>query len=525
MLAVTGLKIESIINLNHLARKKSWSLYYASKNNRQHVSLPIEDQKIIDKVISDINKHTELAKEQPVSQIIYTWLEDSGYLNMLTIEQNQYNTDQLHFLNQFFRKVRTWEEESIENTSVHNFLEVLDMEMQSGEMGAMQLDSEAGPDVVKVMTVHGSKGLEFKYVFITNLVHLRFPSTERRDPIEIPAQFIKEDLPSGDAHLQEERRLLYVALTRAKEQVYLTFAKNYGGLTSKKPSRFIEEIDLFIKDIVTTIKEPEKINTKLTKTIYPIPKTFSFSQLKAYESCPWQYFYTFIAKVPTKGNAHFSFGKTMHATFQKFYQQIMNNSELGQGDLFSKDKKIKQVSEKELLKYYEESWIDDWYESEEQKKKYHQDGIRIIKDYYKKYKNNFSVPLFLEKGFTIKVNDYSIRGIFDRVDADKNGWEIIDYKTGQPKDKLTFEDKKQLLIYQIAAKEVFKQSVKALTFFYLTNNQPVSFVGTAKEIDKVKDWIKKTIDNIISHDFTPTPGHVCNTCDFRSICPYAKLNK
>jgi len=178
-----------------------------------------------------------------------------------------------------------------------------------------------------------------------------------------------------------------------------------------------------------------------------------------------------------------------------------------------------------LIRLYKESWIDDWYESETQKEKYRQDGIRILKEYYKKFKNNFPTPLFLEKGFTIKVKDYSLRGVFDRVDADKDGWEIIDYKTGRPKDKLTFEDKKQLLIYQIAAEEVFKQPVKDLTFFYLTNNMPISFVGTEKDITKVKDWIKTTIDNINSHDFTATPGHVCATCDFRSICPYAKLSK
>jgi len=524
-LPAVGLNVESLINLSHLANKKSWSLYYAAKNYNSHISLPLGDQRAVSKVINDIDKHTRLAQDNSVSQVIYTWLEDSGYLNLLTIEQNQYNSDQLHFLNQFFRKIRDWEEESIEDSSVHKFLEILEMEIQSGEMGAMQYDLESGPDVVYVMTVHGAKGLEFRYVFITNLVHLRFPSIERRDPIEVPVEFIKEELPKGDAHLQEERRLFYVAMTRAKEHVYLTWAKNYGGATVKKASRFIEELASPVKEITSVIKEPDKINPKQIKPNYPVPKVFSFSQLKAYESCPWQYFYNFIAKIPTKGSPQFSFGKTIHSTLQKFYQQIMNNSELGQGDLFSKDKKIKNVSEKELLQYYEESWIDDWYESEDQKKKYYQDGIKQLKEYYKSFKDKFPVPLFLEKGFTIKVGEYSLRGVLDRVDADKRGWEIIDYKTGNPKDKLTFEDKKQLLIYQIAANEVFKQEVNNLTFYYLTNNQPVSFVGTDKDIAKVKAWIKDTIEKIISHDFTATPGHVCSTCDFRSICPYAKLSK
>ena len=391
-------------------------------------------------------------------------------------------------------------------------------------MGAMQYDAEAGPDVVKIMTVHGSKGLEFKHVFITNLVHLRFPSTERRDPIEVPDIFIKETLPQGDAHLQEERRLFYVALTRAKESVYLTWAKNYGGALDKKQSRFIEELKLASTIISGPVKEPVKMDKRDKKAIYPLPKTFSFSQLKAYETCPWQYFYNFIAKVPTKGSAQFSFGKSMHATLQKFYQLIIDRSEAGQGDLFSKSKKVVYPTEKELLDFYEESWIDDWYESETQKTKYYNDGIKQLKEYYKNLSGQFRAPLFLEKGFTIKIKDYSIRGFLDRVDADNEGWEIIDYKTGNPKDKLSFDDKKQLLLYQIAAEEVFKQKIKNLTFYYLTNNQPVSFVGSQKDIDKVKDWAVKIIEDILSHDFTASPGHACEYCDFRSVCPYAKLN-
>ncbi|MDP2812703.1 MAG: UvrD-helicase domain-containing protein, partial [bacterium] len=339
-LPLTGLKIETIINLSHLATRKSWSLYFATKNYSANLELPQADKRIIDELIKNISYHTELSKKEPVSRVVYQWLEDSGYIKMLTIEQNQYNQEQLHFLNQFFKKIRNWEEEAIEDSSVHSFLEQFNRELESGEMGAMQYDTEAGPDVVKIMTVHGSKGLEFKYVFITNLVHLRFPSLERKDPIEVPELFIKETLPQGDAHLQEERRLFYVALTRAKEAVYLTWAKNYGGALDKKPSRFIEELELNSTYISGPIKEPEKIDRRLEKPKYSLPKTFSFSQLKAYETCPWQYFYNFIAKVPTKGSAQFSFGKTMHATLQKFYQLIIDRSEGGQGDLFSKNKKI-----------------------------------------------------------------------------------------------------------------------------------------------------------------------------------------
>jgi len=522
-LPVTGLDINVIINLNHLASKKSWSLFYALKNYQGHINIPANDQRIIEQLLNNITKHTELAKTKPVSQIIYHWLEDSDYLKFLTLEESQYNKDQLDFLNQFYRKIRNWEEEATTDISVHSFLENMEAELESGEMGSLQQDAEVGPDVVKVMTVHGSKGLEFKYVFITNLVHLRFPSTERRDPITMPEEFIKEQLPTGDAHLQEERRLFYVALTRAKQAVYLTWAKDYGGASKKKPSRFIDEIKISSQEISSQkIKEPKEINKKTAKSKYILPKVFSFSQLKAYQSCPRQYYYAYIVKMPTRGKAVFSFGKTMHSTL---YKLILENNNSGQDDLFGKSKKVKQATLDDLLKFYQESWIDDWYSSAEDKHKYRELGIDILKNYYQKFKDKWTVPLFLEKGFNIKVGNYSLRGVLDRVDTDNQGqWQIIDYKTGKSKIKLTFEDKKQLFIYQIAAKEVFQTKVKELTYYYLTNNNPESFLGTEKEIVKTKEWITATIEQILATDFTATPGYICNTCDYNQICPFVKIN-
>ena len=84
------------------------------------------------------------------------------------------------------------------------------------------------------MTIHGSKGLEFKYVFLVNMVDRRFPTTERKDPIPLPDDLVKEITPGDNHHLEEERRLCYVAITRAKNGLFLTTADDYGGARKKK---------------------------------------------------------------------------------------------------------------------------------------------------------------------------------------------------------------------------------------------------------------------------------------------------
>jgi len=108
--------------------------------------------------------------------------------------------------------------------------------------------------------------------------------------------------------------------------------------------------------------------------------------------------------------------------------------------------------------------------------------------------------------------------VIDRVDEFEDGFKIIDYKTGNPKEKLTLNDKKQLLIYQLAAGQIFAKPIKKLSFYYLDNNSEIEFLGTEKELEKVESQVVETIENINSGDFSAKPGRLCKYCDFNGIC-------
>ena len=110
----------------------------------------------------------------------------------------------------------------------------------------------------------------------------------------------------------------------------------------------------------------------------------------------------------------------------------------------------------------------------------------------------------------------------DRVDKLREGIKIIDYKTGKFKEKLSSEDKQQLLIYQIAAEEVFKLKVSELGYYYLNEGKIISFLGNDKEKAEQKEKILSEIEKINKSDFAPTPGWQCKFCDFKNICEYAR---
>lgn len=538
---------QEIPKLTHLSRKKNWSLYESMRKYTGQIQLSENAQKKIERILSLIEKHSSLTKEQSVSRIILSFLEQSGYLQFLKNQNEQQTRDDLRYLNQFYKEVVKFEEESIDK-SVKAFLERLDYILDSGDVGTLTPDWEEGPDVVKVMTVHGAKGLEFPYVFLVNLVDKRFPTVERKEPIPLPDELVKEILPEGDIHLQEERRLFYVGMTRAQKGLFFSTAEDYGGTRKKKPSRFLEEIG-----IVSKVKRPsvKKHTTVIEKHIkdstishrstkrretYHLPRYFSFTQLKAYETCPLQYKFAHILYIPTKGNAVFSFGRTIHTTMQRFYSLAKDRSKASQVSLFDSGstgessyakknaKYVKElVSKKELIEIYEKNWIEDWYKSKEQLDQYFKKGKKILREYYDLIPDEQIPPKYVEKDFHLKIGEYTLKGRIDRIDEVEDGKiEIIDYKTGTLRDEstLTPEDKEQLLIYQLAVERVFKEKPKRLSYYYVEENKKVSFLGDENELNTLEKNIISEIDAIRNSDFSPTPSFKCKFCDFNSICEY-----
>ena len=555
--------IEDIIKLTHHSSRKQVTLYSLLKAPQQVGGLSKEAVLEINRLVGQLDLFLAKTKDTKPSVLLIEWLEQSGYFAYLNRLPDALGAEQYRLLKAFFERLKQIEA-GLPGARVKDVMETLKLEIESGDEGDMPVDAESGPEMVKIMTIHSAKGLEFKYVFIVNLVDKRFPTIERSEPISIPDELVKEVLPQGDAHLQEERRLFYVGLTRAKDGLFLTSAEDYGGAATKKLSRFLYELSESYPNFKLskdTLKSDDKILlpkvSSQTRPIYklPLPSRFSFTQLRAFENCPLQYKFAHVLKVPIQGKYVFSYGQTMHSTLQEFFQILEQKRRAVQVDLFSggvKQRHPEQAAEggavkdlgveprdssaspqndgmipvslEELLSIYEKNWIDDWYNSPEQKEEYRQKGKNALKLFYAKLQDKMPNIKALEQGFNIKVGDFTLMGKIDRVDIlPSSEIEIVDYKTGAARQKLESEDKEQLLLYQIAAEEVFGEKVKSLTYYYLDDGKVMSFLGTDVEKNDLKVKIVETIEKIKNSSFTPTPGpFVCKFCDFRDICEFRK---
>lgn len=523
---------KAVIELGHFAKKKTMSLYEALKAAAGIKGIESSDLEGMRKVLSFLDKHSELARRKSMAEVYVQVFNDLG-LGELLVEDYQSQK----YIAAFNKKIQQFQPES-DDKSLRSFMNQLSFELEAGDLGELEFDVEAGPEAVKLMSVHAAKGLEFTYVFVAGLVDKRFPTIERREQIEIPSELIKDILPEGDIHLEEERRLFYVAMTRAKKSLILTRAHDYGGRLTKKPSRFLIELGLAEAEVSKptgrTILVPERSRRPLRQaqgtSNLPIPKYFSFSQVSLFRSCPLEYKARYILGIPVAGTAQFSFGRTIHSTFEgflKLYKQSQTRA-----DLFGPSTRLRNGQAgsgsttmlppfKQLVKFYEEAWIDEWFDSKAQMEEYRELGKKMLKLFYEEIKESKPSPQYLEEAFKLRLEGSYVVGKIDRADEGKDGLTIIDYKTGRDRG-INKVDREQLLIYQWAVQEFFKDRVERLEYWFLADGLVKKpFLGNTQDIAELKQSFAMTIKEIVEsteHDnFYNLDMRISHDCKYRQL--------
>ncbi|MDP3722175.1 MAG: ATP-dependent helicase, partial [Candidatus Omnitrophota bacterium] len=277
--------------------------------------------------LQDVDRLLELSRTRSAGQLLYQWLSDRGFLATLGRSDDPAEGARLKTVSRFFDQLRRVEE--LIGGRLPDLMSHLELFLAMGNE-PIEVD-DAWADCVNVLTIHKAKGLEFPVVFLVGLVQGRFPTHRRRDPIELPEALIKDILPSGDYHLQEERRLFYVGMTRAKEELYLTSAYDYGGKTVRKVSQFIlEALDLSSpspKAKISTARElieRSRPETPLPMAVHPrMTKVLRLDPHGAddYLTCPLKYRYSHVLKLPVMRHHLVVYGAALHKAVEVFYKR------------------------------------------------------------------------------------------------------------------------------------------------------------------------------------------------------------
>lgn len=541
-LPVYQLSAADCSSLVFYANRRGMSLWAALKEADACVECSGPGKQKIRTFVRSVERLQELARRAPPLKILQDALEQTGILSYILQQPEREKMDQIDVLNAFVNRIKRYET-STHGPTLKGFLADLRLEIESGEEGALHADPNEGPELVKVLTVHGSKGLEFRHVFVASMVEQRFPTRERKDAIPLPDGLVKERLPEGDAHIEEERRLFYVAITRAKESVTFTGADHYGGVRPKKPSPFLAEAGLEVpsmagrlgSDLLSLQPPPARMEAGDDDHIptYPLKRRFSFTQLAAFRKCALQYKFAHVYRIPILGSFQKSFGQSIHLTLQRVLQLHVDRGLAQQGDLFAGAPTAVgsgdgfRVTMEEAEAMYRDSWIDEWYPDRAKHDEFKSVGLDAVRTFCMACSASPPVVKALEMPFDWRIGEHSLKGKIDRVDALPDGSAAIwDYKTGESKasDDLQAEDKEQLRIYQLALEEK-GIPVSRLGYVYV-RDMAVAEVEPLEGEAKLafRDKLLERMNGILTSAFDPSPSpFVCRYCDFRNICEYRKL--
>ncbi len=480
-----------------------------------------EARKKLERVLVDIDKFLEVSRNQTTGRLLYSFLQDTGYLKSLTRNPSAQKETCIQNIAKFFNLVRDFELVAKEDR-VMNFVNYLNLLIEAGD-DPPTVEADADTDAVNVYTIHKAKGLEFRVVFLVSLVNNRFPLPRRSQPLELPDELIKEMLPSEDFHLHEERRLFYVGMTRAKEELYLTSAGDYGGQRLRRVSQFV------IEALGTRMQEEEKKKVSALQAIERFaPQSGSktaaekkigekdlvyltYYQIDDYLTCPLKYKYVNILRVPIMEHHTVIYGRAMHDAVTKYFQARISGAGMELAG---------------LLEAFEKSFDPQGFLDKRHQEERFACGREALIKFYRRQEEDKTVPLYIEKEFSFVWENNKIAGRFDRVDKDNDGVTIIDFKTSEissPEDAdKRSRDSLQLSLYAMAWEKISNALPQKVALYFLESGLIGESKVGAERLEKIGDKIREVSAGIRRKEFQARPTYMaCVYCAYNQICPSA----
>jgi DNA helicase-2/ATP-dependent DNA helicase PcrA len=510
----------------------------------------------LSRLLGDLRRLRDLAHRRPAGEVLYGFLRDSGWLARLVAADTASSEEALANIARFFDIVRAQSAVLADDRAVFLAPHLATL-VESGDDPPTG-DPDPDVDAVAVMTVHKAKGLEFPVVFLPGLVADRFPARARRESLGLPVELVEEVLPEGDGHLQEERRLFYVAMTRARDELILSHASEATGGSARRVSPFVlEALDLPSTATsglgrASTRRAVDRIAALETPSVAPEaerrpvdgPLTLSHSAIDDYLTCPARYRFSQVLRVPTAPHHALVYGSALHKAVQEFHRAQARG---------------RTMDEPELLEVFDAAWTNEGFVSRDHESARLEAGRDALRRFrLSQMEPGTVVPAWVEREFTFSMGGNRIRGRFDRVDivADGDAPEagpvtglpeppavfradvleptldllgrehvtITDYKSSDVRDPVKARqrarDSLQLQIYAMAYEAMTGRLPDAVQLHFLDSG----LVGRAevdpKRLEKARLKIAGAAAGIRARAFEATPSTMaCSYCPFREICP------
>jgi len=479
----------------------------------------------IGQLMADLDVMLPLSTKEKTGELLFQYLStQTGTIERLSNSGHPQDIQRVQNLARLFSIIERFSRVA-RYDRVAWFIDYLDDLIEAGDNPPVG-DAQWDDDAVSILTIHQAKGLEFPIVFLVGLVSGRFPSNNRADPIPLPDGLVKDIVSDSDFHRQEERRLFYVGMTRAKEHAYFTSGQDYGGKRMRKPSLFVSEaLDLDASQVtperrspllrITKMGESKQMEETKLQELVLFPQgeeilTLSHRKIDDFLTCPKKYKYSHLLRVPSRPHHSLIYGNAIHQAIRIFHLNRIAEHDT-------------PVSE--LHDVFRKAWQTEGFLSREHEELRLQQGLKALTAFHTAEMASPSIPQYVEKRFSLTMDDIRLVGIFDRIDIVDGNGTIIDYKTSdvQTADQaaLRVKSSRQLALYALAYQHLFGDLPVALELRFLT---PEVIIGrtttTEKMLASAQNDISKAAQGIRLGDFPGEPAfRACQYCAYATICP------
>jgi DNA helicase-2/ATP-dependent DNA helicase PcrA len=457
--------------------------------NKVGILQKVDVKKILD--LNALRKEIGESNEKiSVLKIFYKILEISGYLSRLLNDKTRNSEEKLYNIARLSEIIGI--HERMPESRIDDFLWFV--YSSADEFDEKKIEDE---NTVKIMTVHKAKGLEFPVVFLCSLVEGRFPLKFRKAKyiIPVPKKFylVEEEYElEKEAFYEEERRLFYVGITRAQDNLILTTSDKIRVQDAEK-SRFLEEID----DYVVKEKEVELPIEKTYKVVREIPE-LNYSAVNTYVDCPFRYKLIYKYGFDTPGGYPQILGIFLHNVLQRIHRKIEEGEKLKESD---------------IKKFVDEYWIPiskKKKEDKEMKSNY----IETIKNYYKNAIDFYDEILAIEEPFVHIDDNIVINGRVDLIVKDKNGdINLIDFKARTSEGIQYTNTDKQLRMYNHCLQDDF--NIDKLVAYTCLDNKRTEFEPRTEDI---LSFLESMSGEIKKENFVKRESPFCQYCTFKFCC-------
>ena len=437
------------------------------------------------------------------------------------------------------RFVNEWEKKKVNRTTqLEELVDYLDyfreafgvIPLNAPDYGLPEASTGECENAVRLMTVHGAKGLEFPRVVILRANSSSFPSSYREVLVDFPNELRDADsVAEGDdreLHNQEERRLFYVAMTRARDSLHIYSQQGKGK--NKTPAGYMRELiedHSLARYLNTSAARGAQARLEIFARVTPaypaesrvsrwlempvlegLHTRLSASAVETYNRCGLQFRLDRDWRLAAKPAAAMQYGATMHRVLKTYFDSVC----LG-----------RPMADEELVEIFRRDLADARIQESYQQELYEKQGITQLLDFVASMR---ALPapqvLHTEQTFEMRVGSTTVVGRIDRIDARPDGSvSIVDYKTGKARDQKSADESLQLSLYAIAAREKWGYKVDLLVFHNLESNAGIITTRTEGELLEARNAVTEAAQGIAAGKFEAKPGMHCNFCAYRSLCP------